>query len=131
MLRIVLYSEFSQKTRFLHRTERGFQCANSQSDSDKNLAFEKRHVIWCTVFLRLAIFLHGMKRGIVHNHKVIFYRTNWLNRKYMLAYYIMHTIYFVCPWVWVCLPCCLLRSLECLHPPAEVDLGLFRPGSDL
>ena len=32
------YSELSQKNRFLQRTERSFQCANSQSDSDKNLA---------------------------------------------------------------------------------------------
>ena len=32
-----LYRELSQKNRFLQRTEHGFQCANSQSVSDKNL----------------------------------------------------------------------------------------------
>ena len=31
------HSELSQKNRFLQRTERWFQCTNSQSDSDKNL----------------------------------------------------------------------------------------------
>ena len=30
------------KTRFLQRTERGLQCANSQSDTDKNMVIKKR-----------------------------------------------------------------------------------------
>ena len=40
-----IYGELFQKTRFLQRTERGFQCANLQSDPDKNLVFKKRHVM--------------------------------------------------------------------------------------
>ena len=40
------YRELSQKKRFLQRTERRFQCENSQSVSDKNLVFKKGMLPW-------------------------------------------------------------------------------------
>ena len=36
---------YPKKNRFLQRTEREFQCANSQSDTDENLFLKTMHVI--------------------------------------------------------------------------------------
>ena len=78
------YRELSQKNRFLQRTERGFQCANSQ-----NLFFFKWHVITsvdleCTLsktinrnvitHYTITHYVMLIKRG---NHRLVFFLENW------------------------------------------------------
>ena len=65
---------YPKKNRFLQRTEREFQCANSQSDSDKNLFFKKRHAI------RFVIFLWTSVMCIVH--VTVFYLYIWFSILY-------------------------------------------------